>query len=370
MMVDLLEERVLPNMTDEQKRAVRAEYDNMSARMSAEWDRQSELHANPPAGYAEFVRAYFPQAYPAQLPEPEIQPDFDNMEAPAAPPAAGATGPRVTYPGAPTPALPSSQPTAAVAPARQPMAPAAPVREPREMSGVRIGAIQPPQEPTSAPPDTSIQAAQRQAPNVSLEQRQQQANAALQEADKQKQRMQFWANSGVDDRHALVKQEVLFAHAEWKAAYMRSCEVIDENGTLVLLGDRGNGKTQMGAQLIRRACANLQMAKYMRGREIGMSLRRAYNPKSKITELEAVNQLVMPHLLVIDEAQERPDKDWEIRTLSLIFDKRYAAMRPTVIIANCTLKQFEDLMGGSVVDRIREGGCVLKFDWPSFRGVE
>lgn len=179
---------------------------------------------------------------------------------------------------------------------------------------------------------------------------------------------QLWAESGVPTRHATRDQAQMRSHARFAEECRVSSGVVDAGGIIVFLGDRGNGKTQCGVELIRRACRRGESALYLRSREIGMRLREAYDDGSQLTEREAVDLLVRPHLLVVDECQERPDRDWEIRSFNLIIDKRYGEGRPTVLIANTTEPQFRALMGGAILDRIKEdGGGARVFDWPSFR---
>jgi len=181
--------------------------------------------------------------------------------------------------------------------------------------------------------------------------------------------LRLWEESGVPSRHANKKRMDLLCHERFAREFNVACRVLDAGGIIVFLGDRGNGKTQCGVELIRLSCGLLQSALYLRSREIGMRLREAYDDGAQLTEREAIDQLVRPHLLVVDECQERPDRDWEIRSFNLIIDKRYGEGRPTVLIANTTEPQFRVLMGGAILDRIKEdGGGARVFSWPSFRG--
>lgn len=179
--------------------------------------------------------------------------------------------------------------------------------------------------------------------------------------------VKLWSRSGVDERHAQRQFCDMAKHKEWNNAMNQSMTVVRRGGVLCLLGDRGNGKTQCGVELIRQTCLESKSCLYIRVREVGIKLRQAYDSSNSIDEAMALNTFVKPHLLVIDECQEKPDKEWEFRHLTLILDKRYGAMRPTVLIANSTVPQFKELMGGSIVDRIYEGGGAILFDWPSFR---
>jgi len=163
--------------------------------------------------------------------------------------------------------------------------------------------------------------------------------------------------------------ETMLKHNKFNIAYQKSLSVVKKNNTVLLLGDRGNGKTQCGIEIIRSICFNdLRFCRYIRCREIGMKLREAFGDKSSLTEIQAMEQFVLPYLLVIDECQERMESDFEVRSLTLIIDKRYGECKPSVLIANCNEKDFRSLLGPSIVDRAKEGGGAVVFDWPSFRG--
>ena len=173
--------------------------------------------------------------------------------------------------------------------------------------------------------------------------------------------------SDIDERHAKRNPEELFKHTQWALAVVALGSKIDAGGTVILVGDRGNGKTQAAVELIRCSARRGKTCLYLRCREVGMRLRAAYDERGP-SEAAALAELVSPWLLVIDECQERPDKDWEQRSLTLLMDKRYGACVPTILVANCEEKMLLDLLGPSIFDRAREGGGVKRFDWPSFRG--
>jgi len=180
----------------------------------------------------------------------------------------------------------------------------------------------------------------------------------------------FWESSGVSKRHMICDTKIIMQHKKFSISYSKALAVIHVGGTVLLLGDRGNGKTQCGVELIRSLCFNdLRSCRYIRCREIGMKLREAFGGKSNLTEMAAMEQFVRPYLLVIDECQERMESDFEVRSLTLIIDKRYGECKPSVLIANCSEKNFTSLLGPSIIDRAKEGGGAVLFDWPSFRGA-
>lgn len=191
------------------------------------------------------------------------------------------------------------------------------------------------------------------------------ARAAREKCERQ---TELWNISGTEARHRGRQLGELKVHGPWASAFVAACGIVDCGGILALLGDRGTGKTQLGVELVRRYCLVLKGCCYVRCREIGMRVRRAYAPGAEVTELEALKEFTSPRLLVVDEVQELPAQDFARDTLTHILDCRYGRCVPTVLIANTTEDGFKKIVGAAVVDRLREGGGVILFDWPSFRG--
>ena len=175
--------------------------------------------------------------------------------------------------------------------------------------------------------------------------------------------------SGVPLRHYDKDFNILMSHKGFSDKLAKCLPAVTRRSTLVLLGNRGVGKTQMAVELIRLASFNGKYGKYIRCREIGMKLREAYGNSSKLTEKAAIDQFIKPWLLVIDECQELPDSDWESKSLTMLIDSRYGALRPTIMLANCeSPEKFLALMGPSIYDRVFEGGNYVVLDWKSLRG--
>ncbi len=140
----------------------------------------------------------------------------------------------------------------------------------------------------------------------------------------------------------------------------------------MVLGDRGTGKTQMAASVIRQHCEAKCEALYRRMMDIIIDLRASFNRSIRSDRIEPhehdiLRALSGVSLLVIDELQEQGASDYDKRTLTHIIDTRYGAERPTILIANLTVPQFAQLVGPSVLDRAKETGSVILCDWPSFR---
>lgn len=172
---------------------------------------------------------------------------------------------------------------------------------------------------------------------------------------------------------------------EWFAALETAKPVIESGGIVVMAGNRGPGKTQMAAELAKigkwpddkgsfissgNGCGATRYTKtaiYRRAMDIFLDLRDAAKNHSQTSEKQVLAKLEDCGLLVIDEFQERGETVWENRVMKNLMDKRYAAERPTIIIANLTRKELFAALGDSVLDRARENGKSIEFTWESYR---
>jgi DNA replication protein DnaC len=152
---------------------------------------------------------------------------------------------------------------------------------------------------------------------------------------------------------------------DWVLKFSTCNEIINQKGMLVLIGDRGTGKTRMAAELMReRVPARMH---YDTAMGIFLRIRQSYAKKGEDTELKIVESLVTTRLLVIDEIQERSNSEWEDRILTHVMDRRYGETRPTIIIGNLTAQSIAENLGESVVSRIQETGGIVKMTGKSHR---
>ena len=98
-------------------------------------------------------------------------------------------------------------------------------------------------------------------------------------------------------------------------------------------------------------------------------IRDTFRKASEKSELELMDEYAGAVLLVIDEAQERGETDFENQKLTAIIDARYQQCRPTIVIGNYLTKaDFAASISPSIISRIQENGGAIHCDWPSFRG--
>lgn len=161
---------------------------------------------------------------------------------------------------------------------------------------------------------------------------------------------------------------------KWRDALeqMRTAISIGEVDLMALLGNRGNGKTLLAVRLMADMVkgntgptAKDRAVRYFKAADLFRYMRDVV--RKGTSEEEAIEMLANLDLLVIDEAHERGETDFENRTLTGIIDHRYDRMKPTILIANQTKADFGASMGPSIVSRMQETGFVIECDWPSVR---
>ena len=84
--------------------------------------------------------------------------------------------------------------------------------------------------------------------------------------------------------------------------------------------------------------------------------------------LEAV-RAAQPDLLILDEIGVQIGSEHEKLLLFDVLNGRYQQCRPTILISNLSGSDLEAYLGQRVMDRYRECGAVLAFDWNSYRGT-
>lgn len=156
--------------------------------------------------------------------------------------------------------------------------------------------------------------------------------------------------------------------AEWTRKLELTKKMTSDGGLVLLIGDRGTGKTRLAAEVIRDRLSWIPMPDhYTTAMEIFLNIRDAYGKKGPQTEGSIVAELSRCRLLVIDEIQERSNSEWEDRIITHVIDRRYGANLPTIIIGNLTPESMERNLGESVVSRASETGGIIVMTGKSYR---
>lgn len=140
-------------------------------------------------------------------------------------------------------------------------------------------------------------------------------------------------------------------------------------GMIVLTGDRGRGKTQIATWLAwQRGQQGKRPGIYAKAFDLFSAVKGTWSRQSAESETKALDRYRAAPFLVLDEAHERGETDWENRTLRNVLDHRYDACLPTVIVGNwLTAEDIGASLGASITDRITETGGVVWCRWDSYR---
>lgn len=137
---------------------------------------------------------------------------------------------------------------------------------------------------------------------------------------------------------------------------------------LVLGGERGTGKSHLAI-----ASAGAVMARgtamYTRAGDLIRRVRSTWRRDSDQSEEEVLHLFsVGLDLLIIDEVGLQRGTEDEQLILFDILDRRYAELRPTILLTNLTGPAFAEFLGPRIMDRLRERAVFVPFKWESYRG--
>ena len=153
---------------------------------------------------------------------------------------------------------------------------------------------------------------------------------------------------------------------EWGSTYHKLLKSLTTGFLCALVGTRGNGKTQIGVQLIKANANRLKTSRFCCATEFFMDIKATYGKVDK-SEKDVIKDYLKPDLLVIDEIGQRSDTEWENRLLFHLINQRYEDSKDTLIIANLEPEQLMSALGPSIASRMNETGGIINCTWPSFR---
>ena len=170
----------------------------------------------------------------------------------------------------------------------------------------------------------------------------------------------------VPDMLASIEREPGSAFSE---AFRSASEAVGLGESVVLIGVRGTGKTQLAVTIAHQWCMKQQRsALYRRFADLfGEFKSNVYGDGEG--EFSWMRRHARLGLLILDEAQESYGSDTESRILTRVFDHRYAAGLSTILIANLTRDAMAEKLGPSIVSRLKESGRTIECNWTSFRGA-
>ncbi len=175
---------------------------------------------------------------------------------------------------------------------------------------------------------------------------------------------------GVGNRHqhlaSFAALEPGWDRAGGKAARDVAEFSISGQSVLGLIGKRGTGKTQLGAAAVMEAIKRDRSARIVDAMELMADLKGHFGEQGN-TDQDWLGRWTPYYLLVIDEFGDLVAGPYLRAMLTLLVNKRYVALRPTIIVGNLERDQFTAAVGASIAERCNEGGGIIECDWQSFR---
>ncbi|MEQ9131154.1 MAG: ATP-binding protein [Salinisphaeraceae bacterium] len=139
-------------------------------------------------------------------------------------------------------------------------------------------------------------------------------------------------------------------------------------GSLMLLGFTGNGKTHLACALVQALMAAGWHAMYTDIMGMVQAIRSTYGRGMAESEQEAIARYLAPDLLVIDEVGVQYGTDAERALVHHVLDRRYLALRPTLVAGNVDMDGLTAYLGERAVSRLHEAnGLAVTFDWDDHR---
>lgn len=144
----------------------------------------------------------------------------------------------------------------------------------------------------------------------------------------------------------------------------------DKRGSgLIFAGLPGTGKTHLAAA-VAQALISRHSVQYLTCLGLVRAVRDTWRKDSERTEKSVVRMLGEEvDLLVLDEIGATYGTDGEQTILFDVLDKRYGAMKPTLLLTNQNKEGFKGFVGERVFDRLVETSRWVPFDWPSYRAA-
>lgn len=156
-------------------------------------------------------------------------------------------------------------------------------------------------------------------------------------------------------------------------SYAKGFDKVARSGQSALfIGKPGTGKTHLAIGIAlhvmrehKRNALFLTVMRAIRG------IKETWRKDSEMSEADAIEDLVFPDLLILDEVGVQFGSDAEKLLLFDVLNERYERRKPTLMLSNLTAQEVAAYLGERVMDRLREdGGEVVVFDWASHRGVK
>lgn len=144
--------------------------------------------------------------------------------------------------------------------------------------------------------------------------------------------------------------------------------VIEATGAgLLFYGKPGTGKTHLAVGIALEFIENNLSVIYTRAGAIVREVKESWGRKATQTESQIYEKYARPDLLIIDEIGRQFGTDTERMILFEVINARYEQRKPVLAVTNLDGANLAECLGAATLDRLRECGTSVCFDWESMR---
>ncbi|MND38619.1 DNA replication protein DnaC [compost metagenome] len=170
------------------------------------------------------------------------------------------------------------------------------------------------------------------------------------------------------DNYTIESEEQRRAYEKAKAFAEKFPRAMELGASFVFCGPPGTGKTHLACAIANHVIRAFgHSALFVTVFDAIQRIKATYDSKDR-TEREVMQGFSLPDLLILDEVGVQFGTEYEKVIITDIINRRYADMRPTIILSNLNEAELGDYLGIRVIDRMFEGGGgVVAFNWGSYR---
>ena len=200
----------------------------------------------------------------------------------------------------------------------------------------------------------------------------------LLEAENEKERLRI-AEERIEaldiPKRLMVGRSRIQTDNQWGQMFEKLKPHIGKGSIFVFRGKPGTGKSQLAVELMIYAAETKNLTgRFITFSDLQLDVKGSFGQGQNGGEKETIAALTRPGVLVIDEfdwvpnkAEKVTDNYWQ-GVIYHILNKRYYAMKDTLLTSNKTEDEFRQTTIASIKSRISEtGGVISTDDWTDWR---